>query len=249
MHGRVVDQHVRQLDIRILLAHLFGDIAPELGALEHVHLVDRADLPAAFACGFESNAQDAANLAFRVVHGIEAETFAIPDFDAARLAEVDVAGQFAHDENIEAGHHFGFERRGIGKFGIKNRRTQVGEQAEILADAQQAAFGPQLARVIVPLRTTDSAEQHGIGLLGKLLRRRWKRIFRRVDGTAAELRLFHLEFQIERLEHAHRLGGNFRADAIAGKNANLHVEFLTKNRMRHQWLTKRHLPAKVDQSA
>ena len=159
--------------------------------------------------------QNAANLAFRVDHGVEADPFAVPGFNAARLAEINVTRQFTHDQDVEAGHHFGFERRGVGQFRIKKRGPQVGEQPEFLADAQQAALGTQFARIVVPPRAANGTEQDGIGCLGELVRRLGKRIFGRIDGTAAQQGLFHLDVQVECLEDAHRLGSNFRADAVA----------------------------------
>jgi hypothetical protein len=151
------------------LPRLDRHVAPELGAFQHVHLVDRADLPVALARRLEGHAQDAADLALGVMHGVEAEALLLPvdlaQLDAARLAEVDVAGQFAHDQDVQPGHDLRLEGRGVGQFRIQDRRAQVGEQAELLADAQQAALRPLLARVVVPLRAADGAEQHGIGRL------------------------------------------------------------------------------------
>ncbi len=46
---------------------------------------------------------------------------------------------------------------------VAHRRTQIGEQAEILAQPQQAGLGPHLIGHVVPLRTADRAEDHGIG--------------------------------------------------------------------------------------
>jgi hypothetical protein len=123
----------------------------------------------------EGDAQDAADLALRVMHGVEAEALLLPvdlaQLDAARLAEVDVAGQLAHDQDVQPGHDLRLQGRGIGQFRIQDRRAQVGKEPELLADAQQAALRPLLARIVVPLRTADGAEQHGIGRLRQLLGR------------------------------------------------------------------------------
>jgi hypothetical protein len=53
--------------------------------------------------------------------------------DAARLSEIDVAGQLAQDQDIEPGHHFGLQGRGIGEFREDGRRPHVGKQVELLA--------------------------------------------------------------------------------------------------------------------
>ena len=54
--------------------------------------------------------RDATDLTFRVDHGVEANLLATPFgialFNAARLTEVDVAGEFAHNQDIQTRHHF-----------------------------------------------------------------------------------------------------------------------------------------------
>ena len=61
--------------------------------------------------------------------------------EAARLAEVEVAGELAQDHEVEAGDDFGLERRGVRQLGEQERGPEVGEQVEVLAQAQQAAPG------------------------------------------------------------------------------------------------------------
>ena len=85
---------------------------------------------------------DAADFALAVAHGVDA--FALAGgigADAARLAKVNIAGELAHNQNIQPGHHFGFECRGVGQFFVQNRRAQIGKQIQIFADGQQAALG------------------------------------------------------------------------------------------------------------
>ena len=171
---------------------------------------------------------DAADFRFAVQHGVEADALAVFFTHAARLAEVDVAGQFADDQDVQPGHHFRLQRRGIGQFRIKNRRTQVGEQVQILADAEQAALRALLARQAVPLRAADGTEQHGIGCARQLLGRFRIRVAGRVDRATAEQRLFHLELEIEGVQNTHRLGGDFGTDAVTRQNTNLHVVSLLR---------------------
>src|SRR6266571_1569366 len=97
LHRCVVHVHVRELDSRKLFADRAQHFAPELRSLEHVRLVHRAKLLAAFESGVESRVRDPADLRFGVAHGVEAlATAALERADAARLAEVDVARQLAH---------------------------------------------------------------------------------------------------------------------------------------------------------
>ncbi len=44
----------------------------------------------------------AAHFGFGIQHGVEANPFTVPNLDAARLAKVHVAGEFAHDHDVEA---------------------------------------------------------------------------------------------------------------------------------------------------
>ncbi len=187
---------------------------------------NRAHFLATLARGLEGNAGDAADLALGIDHRVEADALRLAvdraRFNAAWLAEVDVARQFAHDQDIQPSDHFGLERRGIGEFGIEHGRAQVGEQAEILANAEEAALGTLLARIVVPLRAAHGTEQHGIGRARQLLGSFGIRIARGIDGATAKQRFFHFEFQTERIQNAHRLGSNLRTDAVTGQNTNFH---------------------------
>ena len=85
------------------LADARDDVAPELHRLEHVGLVDRAHLAPARARGAERDVRDALDLGLRVAHRVERLARAAGvGADAARLAEVDVAGQLAQDHEVEA---------------------------------------------------------------------------------------------------------------------------------------------------
>jgi hypothetical protein len=102
---------------------------------------------------------DAADFRLAVDHGVEADALAVFLAHAARLAEVDVAGQLADDQDVQAGNDLRLQRRGIGQFRVENGRAQVGEQVQILADAEQAALRALFTRQAVPLRPTDRTEQ------------------------------------------------------------------------------------------
>ena len=108
-------------------------------------------------------------------------------------------------------------------------RAQVGEHAEFGTQAQQSLFRPQFGLGVGPLRSTDSAEHHRVGLLADDQRLGGQRVAVRVDRAAADRVL--TEFEIVTLErgdvtqHADRGGGDFRTDAIARQygDARLHA--------------------------
>ena len=72
LHRRVVDVHVRELHVGIVLAHRADDFAPQDRRIEHVGLVHRAELAAALARDVEADARDAANFRLAVEHRVEA---------------------------------------------------------------------------------------------------------------------------------------------------------------------------------
>src|SRR5262249_57529297 len=60
----------------------------------------------------------------------------------SRLSEIDVAGQLANDHDVESRYHFRLQARCADQFRKQQRRTQVREQSEFLADAQYALLRP-----------------------------------------------------------------------------------------------------------
>src|SRR6185503_17742607 len=75
--------------------------------------------------------------------------------DLLGLAEIDAAGQLAHDHDVEAVDAVALQRGSVGKSGVTDRRAEIGEELEILAQAQEACFGALLVRHAVPFGTAD----------------------------------------------------------------------------------------------
>src|SRR6266481_5407093 len=74
--------------------------------LKHIGLVHRTDLVPASTRQFERRLRHAANLVGGVLLGIETAPLPIGErLDAARLAEIDAAGQFANDVKVDAFQH------------------------------------------------------------------------------------------------------------------------------------------------
>ena len=86
---------------------------------------------------------------------------------AARLAEVDAAGELAHHQQVGALDPLALERAGVQQRGARPHRAQVGEQAQPLAQAEQPLLGPRRGRVLrhrgVPLGPAHRGQQHGVG--------------------------------------------------------------------------------------
>ena len=111
----------------------------------------------------ETHMGDAADFRFAVFHGVVTLALAAAGLaPPARLAEVDVAGQFPQDHDVEPRHHVGLERRGIGKLLIQQRGAQVGEQAQFLAYSKQALLGAHRPRQPVVLRAANRAQQYRV---------------------------------------------------------------------------------------
>ena len=80
------------------------------------------------------------------------------------VAEVDAAGELAHDEQVGALDDLAAQRAGVVERRQRADRAQVGVQAEALAQAEQALLGARRVGVgRVPLRAADRGEQHGVG--------------------------------------------------------------------------------------
>ena len=113
---------------------------------------------------FEGNTGDALDLERVVDLRIDAAFLAVAKVDdLLRLAEIDAAGKFAHDQYVETFHDLRLQRRGRRERGIADRRPEIGEQRQILAQTQQARLRPHLIGHLVPFRPADRAEKHGIG--------------------------------------------------------------------------------------
>jgi hypothetical protein len=124
-----------------------GDhLVPEHAGLHDVALFHRADFVAAGAGQLEGDAGDALDLVGVIDLRVDGALLAVAEIDDfLGLAEIDAAGQLAHDQDIEALDQFRLQRGGIGQRRVADRRAQIGEQRHVLAQAQQAGFG---ARVI-----------------------------------------------------------------------------------------------------
>ena len=131
-------------------------LAPQPAGLEHVGLVD-AGHPR--ARGAEGHPRDPLDLLARVDAGVRGRVLG-----PGLLAEVDPAGQLAHDQQVGALDHLALERAGVIQRRDRLDRAQVGEQAEALAQPEQALLGAGLGRVGgVPFGAADGGQQDRVG--------------------------------------------------------------------------------------
>ena len=158
----------------------------------------------------------------RVDEGVDPAALAAAGvLNAARLAEVDAAGQFAHDHDVEARDDIGLERRGMREGGIDHGRAQVGEEFHLLAQAQQRPLRPHGKVEFVPARTTDGAEENGVDRLRPLEGVVGQRRAVGVDAGAADEGFADVDvetvFPVEPVDHAPRGVHDLRSDPVAGQ--------------------------------
>ena len=205
---------------------------PEHAGLHHVALVGAGDLIAAPARQVEGDAADALDLESVVDLRVDAALLAVAEVDdLLGLAEIDAAGQLAHDQDVEAFDDLALQRRGVGERGIADGRAQVGVEAEVFAQPQQAGFGARVIGHGVPFGAADGGQHHRVGGLRQRHVGVADGLAMGVIGAAADQGFFRLEagdagaampgddlFQLR-----HDLG----PDAVAGKQE----EFVGRHRV------------------
>ena len=107
-HSGGIDVQVVEPDIGVVPAHARDRLAPQLGHLEHVRLVDRGDVPPPLPRRLEGHPRDPLNLDHRVAQRVDGRGSAV--LPAARLAVVQAARELPHDEYVHALEAIGLER-------------------------------------------------------------------------------------------------------------------------------------------
>ena len=120
-------------------------LAPQHAGFEDIRLVDRANPSFSGARQFEGCLRYPPNLISRVLLGVETAALPVGErLDAARLAEVDAAGELTNDDEVDTAEHVGFERSRFGQSRIGDDRSKICE--EIVFAAQAEASSPPCAR-------------------------------------------------------------------------------------------------------
>src|SRR5206468_13106805 len=110
-------------------AHPLGALAPPPPRFHDISLVDFAATAAAPSRQLAGAAYDALDLSLAVDSRVDAPAASVGQgLDPARRAEIDPAGQLAHDHQIETGDEVALEARRVGKRIEHHRRPQIGEQ-------------------------------------------------------------------------------------------------------------------------
>ena len=208
-----------QADVRILARHVGDRLAPELRYLEHIGLIDRRDQLLPPARRGERDSRHALDFSGRVDERVHRTR----PVAAARLTVVQPAGQFSHDQHIDAVEPVGLERRGCQQRRPHGDRPQIGIDLQQLPQREQARLGPQLARRVIQRGIADRAEQNGVAADDGVARCHGQWIVGNGDAGCANGIRRTVEAEIEALadglEHAHGLCDDLRSDAVAGQNS------------------------------
>ena len=218
---------MRELDIgkfRGVQGHDF--LAPQHAGFEHVGLIDRTNLVPSRPRQLKSGTRDTANLIGRVLFGVETTALPVGErLDAARLAEINAAGQFADDDEIDVPQHAGLERRRIRQRRVGNDRPEIGVKIVFAAQAQQATRLARRRGNFLRLRPAGRAPQDRVGLLHRLDGVRRHYLAGREIGNDAVLRFAQHHGNAapgrKPVEHPLRLRGHFGADALAADHGDL----------------------------
>ncbi len=133
---------------------------------------------------------------------------------ATRLAKVDVARQFADDEDVQARDQLGLEAGSIDQLLVADGGAEVGKQAQGFAQTQDGLLGAQRALQRVVLPVAHGTEQNGIGSLASSSvagGRGWPCGF---VACTAHGSSFHLQVQVQGVQDLDGLGNDFGTDAV-----------------------------------
>lgn len=165
--------------------------------------------------------RDTPHLALAICHDIIA--FALPGRGRAHalFAEIDVAVEFADDQQVDRRRDLWTQRGAVFEPRKQLRGAQVGEQPQFGAQAQNRLFGPQMALDRIEARIADRAEKNGIGRLRLCQRFGRQRVAARFIGCAADQRAVERHRQRQRVQHLPGLRHDFGTDAVAGQQQDL----------------------------
>ena len=141
---------------------------------------------------------------------------------AARLAEVDVAGQLADDQDVQPATSSGLRLERMRQLLVADRRAEVGEQAEVLAQAEDGLLGRSARSSLSYFQSPTAPNSTASAVLAR---------FsvapaaggRRLVGRAAHRRRFHRSRTSGRGRHCSTLGlrDDLGADAVARQDGDL----------------------------
>jgi hypothetical protein len=125
---------------------LLGDLAPEAGGGQDVGLVERVEDAFAAAGDLEADADDAADLVLGVEAGVDGAAALLGFPDLLGRGEVGAAGQLADEDEVDVADDLGFEVRAAEERREGPGGSDVGEEAEVFAEAEDGLLGAGPAR-------------------------------------------------------------------------------------------------------
>ena len=147
-------------------------------------------------------------------------------FLRAVSAEVDAAGEFPDNKQVDAASHdLPLQGRGVRKLGEEPCRPQVCKESQGLPDPQKGLLRPDLRRAVIPLGASYGSQQHAVGGFAQLhaLLRDGDSVF--VDGAASDIHIGVVEavseFLSDPVQDLDRLSDDLRADAVPRQDCNV----------------------------
>ena len=123
MHGHGIDQDILVFNVRVVLGHLIGDLAPHPRGRHDVGLVHRGDLFAAFAGQLKRGAHQPLDLRLGIENRVHGFTAVRSGPALARPTVVHPAGQLTHDNQIYPVEHLWLKGRSVDQVAIDLERS------------------------------------------------------------------------------------------------------------------------------
>ena len=170
MHGAIVGQDMVELYIAIVSLMDVGDnFIPQQAGFHNVAFFSGMHFFAAFFRELEGHTGNALNFISVINLRIDRAFLAVFQVDDLfGFTKIHTARELAHNEDIEALDQLLLEAGAFCQSRIANGGTQIGKQAEIFAQAQQASFWAGVIGHSIPLWSANRAKNHRISFFCQL---------------------------------------------------------------------------------
>ena len=237
LHGTVINQHIRKLNLRIICGHLMDNLSPESGGIQNICLIYAGHLFPALSCNFKSGLCNAADFILVVLQRIHRSEDAVLLFRPA-IAEIQTSGQLTDDDEIKFPSSLsGCKRAGSRKLREQIGGTQIGIQSECLPDCQKSCLRTLFGRKLIPGRgfriSPDGAHQNGIAALcnvnGFLCQRNAVTVYGAPSHQNIRIMNGMSVLLTDTIQYLSGFGNNFRADSVSADYCNLHLHRLSSS--------------------
>ena len=207
-------------DVGILGRDLIGHGSPQARGGQHVRLVDLGHLAAPRPGEIERQAHDPGDLALVVGKRVESGPVAGEAGRLATIAEVDPAGQLAHDDHVDANQQLRADGRRGGQGRLDTDGPHIRVQAQSAPQREERLFRTDRGIRVGPSGATDRAKQDRVGraAVGQVLVPDRDAV--RIDGDATNQVLRPSDREVEAsaglVDHAPRRRDDLRAHPVAG---------------------------------